>query len=240
LLHVTSSSHIDLVRTSFTTQVPSSRRVESHSLFIIRNLSVKSSHHQFPPTALIFPQLQFATASVFNPLFLHLNFLRILPLKFSLHSSKLAPLSYFYCSSISRLQSHTATNFSFGISLPLLSNTDLDLVYLQVRSRSIFLHIPLHPRASVISGRQSERPSHLPSPHPFLKLNGICLHLLNSRTLLSFHFFNAFKSRINHSTKYTRSRHLAIHSNSLTFSFDNTSLFAESFPTKVLLHYQGG
>jgi hypothetical protein len=151
LLHVTSSSHIDLVRTSFTTQVPSSRRVESHSLFIIRNLSVKSSHHQFPPTALIFPQLQFATASVFNPLFLHLNFLRILPLKFSLHSSKLAPLSYFYCSSISRLQSHTATNFSFGISLPLLSNTDLDLVYLQVRSRSIFLHIPLHPRASVIS-----------------------------------------------------------------------------------------
>jgi hypothetical protein len=152
LLHVTSSSHIDLVRTSFTTQMPSSRRVESHSLFIIRNLCVKSSHHQFPPTALISPQLQFATASVFNhPLFLHLNFLRIVPLKLSLHSSKLAPLSYFYCSSISRLQSHTVTNFSFGISLLLLLNTDLDLAYLQVRSRSIFLHIPPHPRASVIS-----------------------------------------------------------------------------------------
>jgi hypothetical protein len=143
---------IDLVRTNITTQLPSSLQVELDSLFTTCNPNFINSHLRFLPTAIIHPQLQYPTLSLFiRPFFLHSNFLRNLTSKISLHFSKLAPLSHFYYSSIFQLKSHTVFNFSFGISRLLLSNTGLDLAYLQARSRSIFLHIPLHPRAFVTS-----------------------------------------------------------------------------------------
>jgi hypothetical protein len=270
LLHVTSCSHIDLVKTNITTQAPSSRRVESHSVFTISSLNVKTLTTGFFP-----PQLFIRN---FNPLPFHLSYV---------------PFSYTYTSCEFSLQSSHCT--LWGLHHWLISTVppypDWDhtpyptsaLGYLFFFSRTLTSTLPASkfnhkqffstyhhtPRASVTllstypvilqglnhlsntvressllhrdhlppprtSGRQSERRASFSSVS---QSEQYLLALTQFSNPISLSLFRRFRFHIPFHEAHSQTP-LAIHFYSLILSFDNTSLFAERFPIKVLLHDQ--